>query len=203
MAARKMELWWSPLSPYVRIVLVAAHELGVADGFERHEVTPETIIDAVAPDNPLALIPTLVVGGEAIYDSRSIVEWLDARFGPKLIPADPDARARVMTGYALGSGLTDAANFRRNLSLQPEGQRPDGMIARLAARMERALDALEAAAGEGDDAFTADRIAAAVALGYLDFRYAEEDWRDGRPALAAWHKTVSARPSLAETRPST
>lgn len=195
----QMTLWWAPSSPYVRMVLIAAEELGVADRFERQDVTPDTIVDALAPDNPLAQIPTLVVDSRAIYDTRSILYWLDDQFGPRLIPREQDAHAAVITGFALGSGLVDAGNLRRNLSLHEDGQRPDGLIGRLAGRMTRALDGLDASAGAFSDAFTADQIAAAAALGYLDFRFGEEDWRGARPTLAAWYDGVSGRPSMTST----
>lgn len=197
-------LWWSPVSPYVRIVDIAAHELGVSDRFDRREVTPANIIDLVSPDNPLAMIPTLVTGdGAAIFDSRTIVYWLDDTFGNQsLIPREPAAHAAVMSRYALATGVIDAANLRRNLSLQPEETQPQGFLNRLQQRIGRALDRLDTICGDDGQAFTADQIATAVALGYLDFRFAEDDWRADRPALAAWHEAVRQRPSLVATDPS-
>jgi glutathione S-transferase len=195
-----MVLWTSPASPYARLIMMAAHELNAVADLDCREVTPDTIIDAVSPANSLAQIPTLVLAdGAAVYDSRTILYCLDDRYGPQLIPREPDAHAAVMTRFALSNGLIDAANLRRNLDRQPEGQRPDGLVKRLATRIGRALDALETACGAFGEAFQADQIAAVMALGYLDYRFAEEDWRGGRPALAAWYGDVGARPSVAAT----
>ena len=197
--SKPLILWASPSSPYVRMVMIAAHELGAVDDLDYREVTAATIIGDVAPDNPLAQIPTLVTDGDAIYDSRSILYWLDDHHGPRLIPRDPESHAAVMTRFALASGVADAANLRRNLGRQPDGQRPTEFIDRLAGRIGRALDALEARCGAFGDAFQADQIAAVTALGYLDFRFAGEDWRPGRPALTAWFDTAATRPSVQAT----
>ncbi len=196
----QMVLWTSPASPYARLIMMVAHELDAMADLDCREVTPETILDAVSPANALAQIPTLVLAdGSAVYDSRTILFCLDDRYGPRLIPRKPGTHAAAMTRFALASGLVDAANLRRNLERQPEGQRPDGMIDKLAKRVGRALDALEAAHGAFGDAFQADQIAAVMALGYLDFRFSQEDWRSSRPALAGWYDNVSNRPSVAAT----
>lgn len=199
LADDKLMLWGSPVSPYVRLVRIAAHELGAADDIDHREVTPATIIDEVAPANPLAQIPTLITGDGPVFDSRSIVYWLDDRYGPRLIPRDRSAHATVMTRFALASGIIDAANLRRNLGLQPDGQRPDSFINRLAARLSRALDNLDTQCGAYGETFCADQIAAVTALGYLDFRFSEEDWRAGRVALEAWFAEATARPSAQAT----
>jgi len=41
----------------------------------------------------------------------------------------------------------------------------------------------------------------AILLDYLDFRFPKEEWRPTAPQLAAWHKEISARPSLKATYP--
>ena len=197
MAAQDLILWGSPASPYVRMVMIAAHELGAADDLDYRKVTPETIIDAVSPHNSLAQIPTLVTANGPVYDSRTILYWLDDHYGPSLIPRDPEQHAALMSRFATATGLIDAANLTRNLALQPEGEQPHRFIKRLTARKERALDRLETDAGGTE--FMADRIATASALGYLDYRFGDEDWRGSRPALAGWYEAVSDRPSVAAT----
>ena len=203
--AGDLTLYWAPTSPFARIVMAAAHELGVADRFRLVEATVETIVDVVSPANPLAQIPTLDLGdGTILYDSAVIVAWLDAQFGDAL--ASPlggagDDRWRIAARTAAATGLMDAAVAERHLSLQPEGHRPDGFIERLRGRRARVLTHLGETAAPADAPVTTDAIAAGCALGYLDFRYAGEDWRGGRPALASWYDTFSRRPAMQATDP--
>ena len=48
---------------------------------------------------------------------------------------------------------------------------------------------------------TIGHIAIGCALGYLDFRFAAENWRTGRPNLARWYEAFAKRPSMAATVP--
>ena len=204
--SKPLQLYWAPSSPFVRIIMVAAHELGVVDRIETIEATVENIVDLVSPVNPLGQIPTLVTGdGQAIYDSANIVQWLDETFDGSLCGRGTSARWTIAARLIVATGLMDAAVAGRHLALQPDGHRPDSFIARLTARRNRAvahLDAtLDPSVGQGDAALTADAIATCCALGYLDFRYPENDWRSSHPALADWFAAVSTRPSVAATVP--
>ncbi len=197
-----MKLHWSPTSPYVRKVMIAAHEVGAVDGLELVETFPQSVIEDVSPDNPLGMIPALVTDdGEPIYDSSVIVAWLDDRFGGTLIPAPgPDAWA-VHRRHALAHGLIDTANARFHEHRRPPELQWPEQDAKLARRIGLAVDGLEREAAALDGPFTIAQIAAGVALGYLDLRFPDEDWRANRPALAAWHAAVSERPSFAATAP--
>ncbi|MDE0254221.1 MAG: glutathione S-transferase N-terminal domain-containing protein, partial [Rhodospirillaceae bacterium] len=172
--AGDLTLYWAPTSPFARIVMAAAHELGVADRFRLVEATVENIVDVVSPANPLAQIPTMDLGdGTILYDSAVIVAWLDAQFGGAL--ASPlggagDDRWRIAARTAAATGLMDAAVAERHLSLQPEGHRPDGFIERLRGRRARVLTRLGETVAPVDAPVTTDAIAAGCALGYLDFR---------------------------------
>ena len=204
--AGNLTLYWAPTSPFARFVTAAAHELGVAGRFRLVEATVENIVDVVSPANPLAQIPTLDLGdGTILYDSAVIVAWLDARFGDALdspLGGAGDDRWRIAARTAAATGLMDAAVAGRHLSLQPEGQRPESLIERLRDRRARVLTHLAETAAPAGAPVTTDAIAAGCALGYLDFRYPEEDWRGGRPALASWYEAFSRRPAMLATAPS-
>src|SRR5262249_56209238 len=106
-----MEPLWSSRTPFVRKIMVAAHEINIAS-----RITTERVVvgaDKPNPDvmalNPLNKIPTLVLDdGAVLYDSRVIAEYLDTLHdGPKLFPADPAARWRALRRQALGDGLME------------------------------------------------------------------------------------------------
>ena len=204
--ADDLTLYWAPTSPFARLVMAAAHELGVAGRLRLVEATVENIVDVVSPANPLAQIPTLDLGnGMILYDSAVIVAWLDTQFGETLdspLGGAGDDRWRIATRTAAATGLMDAAVAGRHLSLQPESQRPDSLIERLRDRRARVLTHLAETAAPAGAPVTTDAIAAGCALGYLDFRYPEEDWRGGRPALASWYDAFGRRPAMLATAPS-
>jgi glutathione S-transferase len=196
-----MKLHWAPTSPYVRKVMVAAHELDLARRLTLVPTTPETVVADVAADNPLAQIPTLVLDdGTRLYDSTVICLWLDSQGGGRLLPAAGPARWRALARHALGQGLIDAAIGRVRELRRPAGERSPSFLAKRAAEIARALDALEAAAPTLAPAPGLAEIAAGVALGYLEFRGAEEPWRLGRTALAAWFDALARRPSFVATQ---
>ncbi len=195
-----MKLHWSPTSPYVRKVMVAAHELGLADRFDLVATRPETVVADVSGDNPLGRVPALVLpDGTTLFDSLVIAEFLNETAGGALFPAPGPARWRTLTLHALGQGVIDAAIALVGERRRPESERSPAFVAARHAEIDRALDAAErtphsAAADIGT-------IALAVGLGYLDFRHPERAWRPGRPRLARWYETFAARPSMVATRP--
>ncbi len=201
-----MKLYYSQASPYVRKVLVAAHETGLAADIELVPVT----VTPVAPDaavtaaNPLGKLPTLVTDdGAALYDSRVILEWLDERSSGRLVPDEGPARWRALTIQATADGLLDAALLARYETwLRPEALRWDDWTDGQLGKVTRALDQLEAAFVPADPPRLAE-IAVACALGYLDFRFPQLGWRDGRPKLTAFEAAMAARPSMQATRPPT
>ena len=200
-----LTLYWAPTSPFARFVMAAAHELGAADRFRLVEATVENIVDVVSPVNPLAQIPTLAIGdGTVLYDSAVIVAWLDAQFGGGLdtpLGGTGNDRWRIAARTAAATGLMDAAVAGRHLASQAEGHRPDAFIERLQLRRARVLTYLAESFVPVDAPVTTDAIAVGCALGYLDFRYPEEDWRSGRPALAGWYETYAKRPAMQATVP--
>ena len=198
-----MKLRFSATSPYVRKVLATAYETGLEGRIERLPTAVWAPDTDIAKDNPLGKVPALVTDeGEVLYDSPVICEYLDSLHkGTRLFPAAGPARWKAITLQALADGILDAAILRRLESQQPPAQQSQGWLARQAAAVKRGMDALEAEAGGWGDPPTIGQIAAGCACGYLDFRFAQEDWRPGRPKLAAWYKHFAQRPSMQATAP--
>lgn len=199
-----MKLIYAAASPFARKVLVVAHEVGLGD-----VVTVETAVAhpvernaGIRAKNPLGQIPTLTLDdGTSLYDSRVICEYLDEKAGASLFGTG-EARWRALVEQALADGLMGAALLARyEATVRPEPLRWDGWSGGQMGKITDALDTFETtlpAAGERVDIGT---IAIACALGYLDFRFADFDWRGGRPATAAWYERFAARPSMKATVP--
>lgn len=199
-------LHWSPRSPYVRKVMVALHEKGLADQVE----TVRTLSDPMFPPkdflatHPLAKIPTLERdGAPPIWDSRVIMEWADLTSdrGPRLFPADLATRLEALTDEALGTGMLEVAV---TLLIERNMRAPDRQDSRVfdacRTKLTAVFDYLEANAARLEArAFDAGHLSVGVALCYVDFRFGELEWRKGRAALASWHESFLARPSVLAT----
>jgi glutathione S-transferase len=201
-----MKLYSTPTSPFVRKVLVAAHELGLADRIETVLLRPSpTAADPrLSRDNPLSKIPALVLDdGASLYDSPVICEYLDALAGGgMLVPAAGPVRWDVLRTQALADGILDAAIlvfYERQF--RPAELHWDAWLAGQTQKALQGLDALEAQAAGFSAAPDVGQIAAACALGWLEFRAPFGDVRAGRPALTAWFERFSSRPSMAATAP--
>jgi len=201
-----MKLIHAPTSPFVRKVMVVAHELGLADAIaiEFNPASPLQRDPALTGHNPLGKIPALIVDdGTVLFDSPVICEYLAATVGDTTLfpPAGP-ARWAALTQQALGDGLLDAAiGNRYETVMRPEQFRwPDWSEAQLA-KVRGALDRIEALVPTLPATPTIGTVTLGCALGYLDFRYASLDWRAGRPAASAWFAAFDARPAMAATRP--
>jgi glutathione S-transferase len=201
-----MKLHWSPRSPFVRKVMIVAHETGVAGKLECVRTVAATIKPhpELMIDNPLSKIPTLVLGdGTVLYDSPVICEYFDGLHdGPKLFPAAPRERMTALRRQALGDGWLDALILWRAEVMRPAGQQSPQYLASFATRTDATLAALEREAAELQaSAFSIGHVAIGCALAYLDFRYADRQWRKGHPRLAAWHASFVARPAVQATEP--
>ncbi|WP_126975940.1 glutathione S-transferase [Frigidibacter oleivorans] len=198
-----MKLHWSPRSPFVRKVMIVLHETGQLD-----EVTLVRSVvaahlppnPAVLADNPLGKIPTLLTGdGRALFDSRVICEHLDLRAGGALLPASGPARDAQLRWQALADGLTEILLTWRTEMLRPGGPWPS-LTGGWAVKVRAAMACLEAEADTlGRTPFGLGQIAVVCALGQLDFRWADAEWRGHFPRLAALAADWAARPSVAAT----
>lgn len=196
-----MKLAYSPNSPYVRKVMACA----IARGLEgRIETWPVGATHpALVPVNPLSKVPSLVADdGMALFDSPVICEYIDSLGdAPKLFPAAGPARWTALRQQALGDGIMDASQPRRREIALPQDAGRTDYIALQRGKVARALDALEAECGTLGALKTIGEITIGCALGYLDFRFADEPWRPGHPGLEAWYASVSMLRPLAETAP--
>ncbi|MBH2011025.1 MAG: glutathione S-transferase N-terminal domain-containing protein [Xanthomonadaceae bacterium] len=200
-----MKLIGSATSPYVRKVRIVMAEKKLDYQFVLEDVWAEN--SAMSTSNPLGKVPCLVMeAGEAIFDSRVIVEYLDT-LSPvgKLIPAQGRERAEVKTWEALADGIMDAALLARleaTWSGRSAEQRCDAWITRQMGKIDTALHAMSK--GLGDKAycsgvhFSLSDVAVGCALGYLDFRFPEIAWRENHPKLAKLQQKLALRPSFVE-----
>ena len=200
-----LRLHHSPNSPYVRKVMVLLLETGNAGLVDLVPGggLPTDLHKTPPSPNPLGKIPCLErPDGPALFDSRVITRWLDDRLAAGLYPAAPRLwDTRVLEATA--DGITDAALLiSSEVRARPEAIRHAPWTEAQWLKVARALDAVGAdwrphLAGPLD----MGQIALACALGYLDFRFAHEPWREAHPKLAAWFATVSASPAIARTVP--
>ncbi|TCZ56616.1 glutathione S-transferase N-terminal domain-containing protein [Roseicella aquatilis] len=199
-----MKIFFAAASPFVRKAVVCAAELGIP--LERIPAAPHPINrdPGVVAQNPLGKIPTAVADdGTVLYDSRVVCEYLDARAGGgRLFPPPGPARWRALTEQALADGLMDAGILLRYeaLTRSPE-QQSEAWKAGQREKVVSALDVLEGMAAGFGDRLDIGTISIGCALGWLDFRFADLGWRNGRPALAAWFERFEQRPSMAESKP--
>ena len=200
-----MKLFYSPTSPFVRKCLVAAHELGLAERLElepsaAHPVNRDR---AVVEHNPLGKIPALVTdAGAVLFDSRVICEYFNSLGDGHLLPAAGEARFMVLTEQALADGLMDAAVLARyETAVRPDQLRWPDWIGGQMAKVDSALSDFERRATAWEKRIDLGLIAVGCALGYLDFRYANLEWRQRSPSLARWYESFAARESMRKTRP--
>jgi glutathione S-transferase len=201
-----MKLRYSAASPYVRKVRVVAIEKGLAGRIETvpTQVSPNKDSTDVAGDNPLMKVPSLTTDdGMSLYDSPVICEYLDSQgSGPTLFPAPGKARWTALRRQALGDGILDAALLSRyETFLRPKEFLWKDWVDGQQRKVKAGLDALEQEADSFGKGVDIGLITIGCALGYLDFRFAADEWRKGHPKLAAWYEGFAARPSMRETVP--
>jgi glutathione S-transferase len=194
-----MKLAYSPASPYVRKVTACAIKRGVQ--IERLKIG--TTDPELLKFNPLSKVPTLITDdGQHLFDSPVICEYLDSvGSAPKLFPAPGPARWKALTQEALADGILDATQPRRREVALPQDDGRKDYIKLQQGKVARALDEFEKQADSLGNLDTIGEITIGCALGYLDFRYANEPWRPGHPKLEAWYAKVSKLPPLADTVP--
>jgi len=203
-----MKLIGSHTSPYVRKVRIVMAEKKLEYAFVLEDVWSEQtrIVDA----NPLGKIPCLIMeGGEALFDSRVIVEYLDT-LSPvgKLIPPVGRERAEVKTWEALADGVMDAALLARMEAVWPqrtEVQRSQAWIDRQFGKINASLEAMSRGLGEkpycAGNHLSLAYIAVGCALGYLDFRFPQIPWRDTYPNLVRLQDKLMQRSCFVDTVP--
>ena len=203
-----MKLIGSPASPYARKVRVVMAEKKLDYQYVIEDVWAAG--STITESNPLGKVPCLVMeGGEAVFDSRVIVEYLDT-LSPvgKLIPAQGRERAEVKTWEALADGLMDAALLARMEVIfkgRTEAQRSQPWIDRQMDKINAVLKAMSTGLADkpfcSGVLFSLSDVAVGCALGYLDYRFPQVNWRETYPNLVKLQDKLAQRPSFVETAP--
>ena len=203
-----MKLIGSLSSPYVRKVRIVMAEKKLDYQFELEDVWQN---DAILKSNPLGKVPCLVMeGGEAVFDSRVIVEYVDT-LSPvgRLMPERGRERTEVRTWEALADGVLDAlilARLERTWAGRADGERSQAWIDRQLAKVDAALGAMSKGLAEknwccpGTHLTLAD-VAVGCTLGYLDFRFPEIAWRPRHANLERLADKLATRQSFIDTAP--
>ena len=200
-----MKLFWSSRSPFVRKVMVFAHECGLAGRLE----CTRTLVAMNKPNtdllkiNPTGISPELLCGfdGSALYDSTVICEYLDSLHdGAKLFPPSGQARWTALRRHALGNNLLDNLMLWRNELQRPQAQQSPETLAAFETKVRNAVAALDREAEAlGTDPVDIGHVAIACALSYADFRFSPLGWRTGNGLITRWFDAFAQRPSMVNT----
>ena len=198
-----MKLYSHPVSPYARKARIIAHELEIK--LEIVHVESARKDDNLRKVNPLKQIPVLVLDdGSTLFDSAVICEYLNHTGGGKFFPGmnifkHSSGRWKSLGLQALGDGIADAAGAWGYELTEPDDRRNHDRIARAQATVAAGVDALERVKFAKDP--TIGEISVACALGYIDFRLTDLDWKGSRPKLSAWYAKFCEYPSMKATAP--
>lgn len=198
-----MKLYYSPTSPFVRKVNVFAIEAGLDKQIEWVKTNPWKVEDILTAENPLSQIPTLITNdGMVLYDSSVICEYLDSlHSGKKLIPSKSESRWQVLRLQALADGILDSGILRFLEKKRAPEMRSIDWDTTHKKSVERGLDYLENTVSDWASNLDVGVLSIACVLGWLDFRFSDEDWRPNRPELSRWFEQFSTRTSMVQTMP--
>jgi glutathione S-transferase len=194
-------------SPFVRKVRALIIELGLENTVTLQDpgaVTPVSNNLELNARNPLGMVPALELDdGSSLYDSPVICEYLNQIADGPFFPTQAELRFQTLGLQALGDGILDlSVALRYETAMRPEALRWQDWIDHQNEKIERGLDALEMKCESFNRSPLIGEMTIACTLGYRDFRYADDDWRAGRPALTAWFEQMMQRASLQQTMPS-
>lgn len=196
-----MRLRYSPLSPFVRKVRVAAIELGLDDQIERVPTDVWSADTDIARDNPLGKVPALVSEDGVFAGSTLICQYLDARAGRRLFPPPGDGWA-VLQLHALADGMMEAAVQRTIETMRrPQELVYPEFVARQEGKILGTLDAIETRGELDGGQVDIATLTTACSLAYLDLRASHLDWRRQRPRLSAFYDAFADRASMKATAP--
>ena len=196
-----MKLYYSPTSPYVRKVVACAIFRGLDGRIEKQTTNPHASPADLVADNPLSKVPCLITDdGLSLFGSQVICEYLDS-LGEELplFPAHGAPRWRALMFQSLGDGILDAAVPCRGEQGRPHEAARDAQIARYKMAISRAVDTLEA--DPPHKHIDIGSITVGCALGYLDFRFASDEWRNSHAKLSAWYEAFAENHGMARTAP--
>ena len=198
-----LRLHWSPKSPYVRKVMISAHELGLVERLElvRSVAAMLKPNERLMQDNPLSKIPTLVLeDGFTLFDSAVICEYLNDLGAGSLFPEQGADKWQALRWHAFGDGLLDALILWRN---EREREVPlqallDAFELKTRASLKQLDDEAQAL---NETPFSIGHITLGCAMGYLDYRFDTFGWRAVAPRLSEWYAETRVRPSFQNTEP--
>jgi len=201
-----MKLIFAPASPFARKVRALIIELNLQDSValvDAGAVSPVSNNGDLNSVNPLGMLPALQLdNGESLSDSPLICEYLNDLADGPFFPSDANRRFRTLGLQALADGMLDLlVALRYEAAFRPEQLRWQTWIDFQNEKVQRGLDKLESSCNQFEPTPLIGEITVACALGYLDFRFADLNWRTGRPALTGWFEKIMLRESLANTRP--
>lgn len=198
---RAMKVFYTGNSPYARRARLAARATGL--GVEEVDVAP-----LASPDNPLrgkgpgAKVPGLETdAGTYVCETLLITSYLNAQSGGKLLPGDTAAQEAAMEVEGIGSLLMDSLFGRSHEKRRDDGEKSPALIEKESERANRCYDALDKLLAGKAPAMDLGAIAAVSALGYADWRHADDNWREGRAGLAAWYDAMHTQADVADTKP--
>ena len=197
-----MKLIIATPSPFARKARIALIEKQLA-----HDIEVQNPWHSDSAANPLGKVPALKLDdGRVLHDSSVIIEYLETlSASPDLIPKDPALRVMHRQIEAIADGICDAVVLIVTERARPKERQSADWIARQARKIPAALDELERLLADKrcftPHGFGLAEIATGCALGYLELRYAELDWRRGHPSLDALARALEARASFVRTRP--
>lgn len=196
-----MKLFYTANSPYARRARLVARacrlEIEETDMSPLAERTEELL-----QHGPGAKVPGLLTdSGAYICETLLITRYLNDLAGGKLTPRDTAEADKALELEGLGSLLMDSLFARSMEKRREDGEKSQTVIDKEAARAARCYDALNDRLTHQPTVLTLGTIAVISALGYADWRHAEDDWREGRPGLKAWFNEMMVNPVVAETAP--
>ena len=174
---------------------------GLDGRIDKQTTNPHASPADLVANNPLSKVPCLITDdGLSLFGSQVICEYLDS-LGEELplFPAHGAPRWRALMFQSLGDGILDAAVPCRGEQGKPREAARDAQIARYKQAISRTVDTLEA--DPPHKHIDIGSITVACALGYLDFRFASDEWRNGHVKLSAWHEAFAQNHGMAQTAP--
>jgi len=200
-----MRLAYAPTSPFARKAAILLHELDLTDRveiFNPGAITPVGQNEEIDSVNPLGMVPVLILDdGSAVYDSPVICECLNDFGDGDFFPTEIGLRLRALQMQALADGIMDlAVAVRYETALRPEELRWTEWVDRQEKRISNSLTTLEQQSDQLIN-FGIGEVSVVAALGYLDFRFSHNNWREKRPKLNSWFEKISKRESVKLTVP--
>ena len=198
-----MRLLHSPTSPFVRKVVVLAHEAGLIEKITLIPTNPWDENTTITKLNPLAKIPVLLLDDDTpIFDSKLIARYLLDKASNKEMLLPESAQILHMQLEAVADGMAEATvNRFLELNRRPPEKQMEYWLQRYQTSITRSLAWFEERHKSFSSNFTFGALAVAVALSYVDLRYPELNWHDSCPGLSAWHRGVTKRASMQATAP--